>query len=200
MNAPGIGACRKIAIDGQDICAACHIIFDALSRGSLCRLKIRANRYGEHVSAQRSLDLIVVDRCMPLIDSFLAEKKLNRFFTYSLCGCWSWPSSRCFQKAGRLRFWSFMYPGLRSHLRWAVIELLFSGLSPYPVAFVVLFTTRHTCVNLRKHMYPKALRWCLLSLYCLLQSCRRGFVRLGLNYLIIFLGLSRRAQKMTYLL
>lgn len=55
--APGLGACGKTSTDGDDICAVSHIIFDAVSRGSLCGLKIRATRYDEHVNAQRSLDL-----------------------------------------------------------------------------------------------------------------------------------------------
>lgn len=72
--APGLGACGKTSTDGDDICAVSHIIFDAVSRGSnpntnpLCGLKIRVTRYDEHVNAQRSLDLTVVDRCMQLID------------------------------------------------------------------------------------------------------------------------------------
>lgn len=76
--APGLGACGKTSTDGDDICAVSHLIFVAMFRGPLCGLKIRATRYDEHVNAQRSLDLNVVDRCMPLIDSFLAKKKPNK--------------------------------------------------------------------------------------------------------------------------
>lgn len=53
----------------------------------------------------------------------------------------------------------------RVHVSWAWLPptssihgALFSGLSHYPVAFIVSFTTRHTCVNFSKHMSPKALR------------------------------------------
>lgn len=81
--APGLGACGITSTDGDDICAVSHIIFDTVSKGSnpnanpLCGLKIRATRYDQRVNAQRSLDLTVVDRCMPLIDIILAKKKLN---------------------------------------------------------------------------------------------------------------------------
>lgn len=83
---PGLGACGKTSTDGDNICAVSRIIFDAVSRGSnpntnpLCGLKIRATRYYEHLNEQRSLDLTVVDRCMPLIGTFLAKKKLNMIF------------------------------------------------------------------------------------------------------------------------
>ena len=81
--APGLGSCGITSTDGDDICAVSHVLFDAVSEGSnpntnpLCGLKIRANRYDERVKAQRSLDLTVVDRCMPLIDKILANRKLN---------------------------------------------------------------------------------------------------------------------------
>lgn len=81
--APGLGACGITSTDGDNICAVSHIIFDTVSNGSnpntnpLCGLKIRATRYDERVNAQRSLDLTVVDRCMPLIYIILANRKLN---------------------------------------------------------------------------------------------------------------------------
>ena len=62
---PGLGACGKVSKDGDDVVSVSHFVFDAVGRGisdpngnGLCGRKIRAVREG------RSVDLVVVDRCM----------------------------------------------------------------------------------------------------------------------------------------
>ena len=68
---PALGACGITSSDSDNICAVSHIVFDAVSKGSnpnanpLCGLKIRATRFDERSKSQRSVDLKVVDRCMP---------------------------------------------------------------------------------------------------------------------------------------
>ena len=68
--APGLGACGFTDSSKDNIVAVSHLVFDAVQKGSdpnqnpLCGKKIRATRYDEKVGAQRSVDLIVHDRCV----------------------------------------------------------------------------------------------------------------------------------------
>ncbi|KAF2433545.1 hypothetical protein EJ08DRAFT_694434 [Tothia fuscella] len=66
---PGTGACGVISFNTDHVVAISHLVFDAVQHGSnpnanpLCGKKIRASRYNERAKAQRSVDLLVVDRC-----------------------------------------------------------------------------------------------------------------------------------------
>ena len=67
---PGLGACGATSGDGDSIVSVSHLLFDHVSNSSnpnsnpLCGMKIRAERFDEQVSAERSVDLTVVDRCI----------------------------------------------------------------------------------------------------------------------------------------
>jgi len=100
--ATGLGACGITSTDNDAICAVSHIIFDAAANGGsnpnanpLCRRKIRIQRFDEQVSANRSVDVTVVDRCVgcqaddldlsPAIFAQLAAMDLGR-----VKGTWAW--------------------------------------------------------------------------------------------------------------
>ncbi|KAF2152049.1 hypothetical protein K461DRAFT_294905 [Myriangium duriaei CBS 260.36] len=67
---PGLGACGVTSTSSQNIVAVSHLLWDAVQKGSdpnsntLCGKKLRATRYNDAESAQRSVDLTVVDRCV----------------------------------------------------------------------------------------------------------------------------------------
>ncbi|OJD31710.1 riboflavin aldehyde-forming enzyme [Diplodia corticola] len=67
--APGLGACGETSTDDDDIVSLSWKIWDEVQTGTdpnqvvLCGKKIRARRFNEDVSAERSVDLTVVDRC-----------------------------------------------------------------------------------------------------------------------------------------
>ncbi|KAK7700746.1 hypothetical protein SLS57_011998 [Botryosphaeria dothidea] len=66
---PGLGACGETSTDNDDIVSLSWKIWNEVQTGSdpnqvvLCGKKIRARRFNEDVSAERSVDLTVVDRC-----------------------------------------------------------------------------------------------------------------------------------------
>ncbi|KAI6856892.1 hypothetical protein KC323_g7643 [Hortaea werneckii] len=70
---PGLGACGVTSTEDDFIVALSHILFDAAGSSTdagrnsnenpLCGRMLRATRYNEEASAQRSVDLRVVDRC-----------------------------------------------------------------------------------------------------------------------------------------
>ena len=66
---PGLGACGITSSDGDHVVSVAHSLFDHYSVGSnpnanpLCKLMIRAERFYEQVKENRSVDLMVVDRC-----------------------------------------------------------------------------------------------------------------------------------------
>ncbi|GAB1738177.1 hypothetical protein NU219Hw_g2707t1 [Hortaea werneckii] len=70
---PGLGACGVTSTEDDYIVALSHILFDAAGSSTdaggnsnenpLCGRMLRATRYNEEASAQRSVDLRVVDRC-----------------------------------------------------------------------------------------------------------------------------------------
>ncbi|KAI7135142.1 hypothetical protein D0869_16033 [Hortaea werneckii] len=70
---PGLGACGVTSTEDDFIVSLSHILFDAAGSSTdaggnsnenpLCGRMLRATRYNEEASAQRSVDLRVVDRC-----------------------------------------------------------------------------------------------------------------------------------------
>ncbi|KAI6900636.1 hypothetical protein KC318_g13970 [Hortaea werneckii] len=70
---PGLGACGVTSTEDDFIVSLSHILFDAAGSSTdaggnsnenpLCGKMLRATRYNEEASAQRSVDLRVVDRC-----------------------------------------------------------------------------------------------------------------------------------------
>ncbi|KAI6817121.1 hypothetical protein KC332_g9659 [Hortaea werneckii] len=70
---PGLGACGVSSTEDDFIVALSHVLFDAAGSSTdaggnsnenpLCGRMLRATRYNEEASAQRSVDLRVVDRC-----------------------------------------------------------------------------------------------------------------------------------------
>ncbi|KAI7265602.1 hypothetical protein KC345_g8436 [Hortaea werneckii] len=70
---PGLGACGVTSEENDFIVALSHLLFDAAGSSTdaggnsnenpLCGRMLRATRYNEEASAQRSVDLRVVDRC-----------------------------------------------------------------------------------------------------------------------------------------
>ena len=97
----GLGACGITSSNSDPICAVSHIIFDAASTSSntnnnpLCGRKVRVVHYDERVSANKSIDLTVVDRCVgcQAVDldlsysafDYLADMDLGR-----VKGSWAW--------------------------------------------------------------------------------------------------------------
>ncbi|TID23540.1 hypothetical protein E6O75_ATG03176 [Venturia nashicola] len=98
---PGMGACGIVNSESDKIVAISHLVFDAAQVGSnpnsnpLCLKKIRVSRFNEQAGAQRSVDLIVTDRCVgckatdidtttPVFDS-LADHDKGRVVT-----TWAW--------------------------------------------------------------------------------------------------------------
>lgn len=69
----GLGACGITSSDTDHIVSISHFTFDSVSKGSdpnanpLCGHKLRVVRNGN------SIDLTVVDRCMPLSESAFAK-------------------------------------------------------------------------------------------------------------------------------
>ncbi|RMY83495.1 hypothetical protein D0862_11681 [Hortaea werneckii] len=73
LDRPGLGACGVTSTEDDFIVALSHILFDAAGSSTdaggnsnenpLCGRMLRATRYNEEASAQRSVDLRVVDRC-----------------------------------------------------------------------------------------------------------------------------------------
>jgi hypothetical protein len=67
---PGYGACGYQNTSTEAICAVSHFLWDAEQTGSdpnanpLCGKHIRITRFDESVSANRSVDVEVVDRCV----------------------------------------------------------------------------------------------------------------------------------------
>ncbi|KAI7213590.1 hypothetical protein KC333_g6491 [Hortaea werneckii] len=70
---PGLGACGVTSTEDDFIVSLSHSLFDAAGSSTdaggnsnenpLCGRMLRATRYNEEASAQRSVDLRVVDRC-----------------------------------------------------------------------------------------------------------------------------------------
>ncbi|KAI7152648.1 hypothetical protein KC349_g8862 [Hortaea werneckii] len=70
---PGLGACGVTSTEDDFIVSLSYILFDAAGSSTdaggnsnenpLCGRMLRATRYNEEASAQRSVDLRVVDRC-----------------------------------------------------------------------------------------------------------------------------------------
>ncbi|GAB1730483.1 hypothetical protein NU195Hw_g5967t1 [Hortaea werneckii] len=70
---PGLGACGVTSTEDDFVVALSHVLFDAAGSSTdaggnsnenpLCGKMLRATRYNEEASAQRSVDLRVVDRC-----------------------------------------------------------------------------------------------------------------------------------------
>ncbi|KAI6813801.1 hypothetical protein KC340_g16393 [Hortaea werneckii] len=70
---PGLGACGVTSTEDDFIVSLSHALFDAAGSSTdaggnsnenpLCGRMLRATRYNEDESAQRSVDLRVVDRC-----------------------------------------------------------------------------------------------------------------------------------------
>ncbi|KAH7346801.1 RlpA-like double-psi beta-barrel-protein domain-containing protein-containing protein [Rhexocercosporidium sp. MPI-PUGE-AT-0058] len=98
---PGFGACGYENKPTDAICAVAHALWDSVLTSSnpnenpLCGKMIRITRYNEAAGANRSVDVMVVDKCMGCeptdldlsIKMFttLAEESLGR-----VVGSWAW--------------------------------------------------------------------------------------------------------------
>lgn len=102
---PGLGACGVTSTEDDFIVSLSHILFDAAGSSTdsggnsnenpLCGKMLRATRYNEGASAQRSVDLKVVDRCTgcevdDLDTSLKAFERLARSASGRVDVSWAW--------------------------------------------------------------------------------------------------------------